>query len=583
MAKDKIKPPIMKVLEETIKNINLNNIESLKTPIKHPNNKIKISTIEDLVHMLKQAKEENEPLPVFFLGAGVSKSGNIPLASEIQKDILEKYSNNPKIKNMDEKNKNYSKLMDCLTPFERNKLLKEYIKDAKINVAHIYLAQLLKEDYIDYILTVNFDNLMVRALALYNEFPPTYDIAILKDLTTTTISKKSVTYLHGQHHGLWLLNTKEEMEKVQETVPNIIHSIKDRPWIFIGYSGEDLIFNHIIKLGRFDKGLYWVGYKDNLPSSKVCNKLLEQVHTNATLIKGHDADSFMFELSKSLGLEQPNIINKPFTMLGEILNNIVDIEKDGVNKRLITVKNNVGESIEKFENDNFNKIKIEIYNLKKNKEFENNKDQILEIEKKVIESTNKELDNLLASLYFEWAEITLNSLEQKIKLYDKAIQLDDNYVAAYCERASAKDNLEKYEEAISDLNKAIELNPNSSTTYYNKGIANSNLKKHEEAILNYSKTIELDLDHIGAYSNRGIANTHLKKYESAILDFNKVIELDPNNALAYGGRGVIKAFSGKYKEAISDYNKEIELNPNDKRAIENRRIAKKKLSQFKNK
>ena len=54
---------------------------------------------------------------------------------------------------------------------------------------------------------------MLRALSLFNEFPSTYDMAILKDLTTTKFKEKSVVFLHGQHHGLWLLNTNEEMEK----------------------------------------------------------------------------------------------------------------------------------------------------------------------------------------------------------------------------------------------------------------------------------------------------------------------------------------------------------------------------------
>ncbi|MFT5748756.1 MAG: hypothetical protein ACI93S_000002 [Ancylomarina sp.] len=85
--------------------------------------------------------------------------------------------------------------MECLLPNQRDKLLKGYIDEAKINVTHIYLAQLLKNGYADYVLTVNFDNLMLRALALFNEFPSTYDMAILKDITTTKFKEKSVVYL----------------------------------------------------------------------------------------------------------------------------------------------------------------------------------------------------------------------------------------------------------------------------------------------------------------------------------------------------------------------------------------------------
>ncbi len=203
---------------------------------------MKTSTIKELAFLIKQAKDENLPQPIIFLGAGASKTGGIPLAGEIVVDILKRYNNNPKISSIKDEDKTYPRLMECLTPFERNKLLKEYVDNAKINVTHIYLAQLLNQGFIDYVLTVNFDNLMLRALALFNDFPPTYDMAILKDLTTTSFKEKSVVYLHGQHHGLWLLNTEEEMSKVNNVIPPILNKIANqRPWIFIGYSGDDPI------------------------------------------------------------------------------------------------------------------------------------------------------------------------------------------------------------------------------------------------------------------------------------------------------------------------------------------------------
>lgn len=206
-------------------------------------NKIKI---EELVYLIKQAKEKDQPQPIFFIGAGASVSRNVPLASEIEKDILSEYSDNPFIKELPVDDRKYANLMECLLPHQRNELLKRYIEKAKINVTHIYLAQLLINGYVDYVLTVNFDNLMLRSLALYNEFPPTYDMAILKELTTTTFEEKSIVYLHGQHHGLWLLNTKEEMAKVKVSARSVFDTIKNkRPWIIIGYSGSDPVFDSI--------------------------------------------------------------------------------------------------------------------------------------------------------------------------------------------------------------------------------------------------------------------------------------------------------------------------------------------------
>ncbi|WP_157091337.1 hypothetical protein [Paenibacillus antarcticus] len=43
--------------------------------------------IEHLAYLLKEAKEKNKPQPIFFLGAGASSSGNVPLTGEIIGDI----------------------------------------------------------------------------------------------------------------------------------------------------------------------------------------------------------------------------------------------------------------------------------------------------------------------------------------------------------------------------------------------------------------------------------------------------------------------------------------------------------------
>jgi hypothetical protein len=94
------------------------------------------ASIEELAYIMREIKKNNEPKPIVFLGAGASVTRNIPQASDIVKDILASHSDNPKVKNLQEKSPNYAQLMECLRPTERNKLLKTYIDEAKINVTH---------------------------------------------------------------------------------------------------------------------------------------------------------------------------------------------------------------------------------------------------------------------------------------------------------------------------------------------------------------------------------------------------------------------------------------------------------------
>ncbi|MGN7411613.1 SIR2 family protein, partial [Paenibacillus sp. SAF-068] len=546
--------------------------------------------IEHLAYLLKKAKQHNKPQPIFFLGAGASRSGNIPLTKEIIKDILKKHPDSPFITELDEEKRTYANLMNCLAPHERNELLKGYIEKAKINVTHIYLAQLLKEGYLDYILTVNFDNLMLRALSMFNMFPSTYDMAILKDLTTTTFKEKSVVYLHGQSHGLWLLNTPEEMGKVKTTIPRIFDSIKNqRPWVFIGYSGEDPIFEHIKKLGRFDNGLYWVTYIDEDPKPEV-EKFISDPHTNGFLIKGYDSDSFMLKLNNELGLAQPRIVDKPFTALAEMLQGIVDIDDkehfQGVKERLEIAKRQVSKAIKQYEDEDAivetNLKEIEIDNLKKElinlnitKDYDFEK--ISRIEEKIKETEDNTLYNLLSGIYSNWG-ITLKRMAQS-------------------QEGEEADAL--YQQAFEKYGKAIEIKPDMHEAYNNWGIALGDLAERKEgeeadglyqqAFEKYQKSVEIKPDKDEAYNNWGSDLGDLAErkegeeadglYQQAFEKYQKAVEIKPDKDKAYqnwgsdlgnlAGRKEGEEADALYQQAFEKYQKAVEIKPDKHDAYHN--------------
>lgn len=531
---------------------------------------MKDSTIEYLAYQIKQAKEQGLPKPIVFLGAGASKTGGIPLAPEIAEDIIRTFPQNPKVAGLPAEKRTYANLMECLTPYERNSLLKGYIDQAKINVTHIYLAQLLKNGYVDYVLTVNFDNLVLRALALYNEFPPTYDMAILKDLTTTNFKEKSVIYLHGQHHGLWLLNTPEEMGKVRELITPILNKITNqRQWIFLGYSGGDPIFDHVVKLGRFDNDLHWVCFLDNDPQENVCKALLDKANTNSFVIKGYDSDSFMLKLNEELDLEQPEIIDKPFTSLKNSLKNIVDIDAHvhfkGVRERLEIVKKQVDSSIAQFEEGNFQINEL----LVKETELDRFKRKIIgeliredfEVEKisTILDEASKfnpaEINSLLSSLYLSWGN----------KIFDQGLATND--------RACYLRSIEKFEEAA-------KLNPKNDSVFYNWGNALIKLAKLTDDEALYHKCIEMyenatrmNSDSAPTFNNWGNALANLAQlktdstlYVESFEKYARAAELKPQDPSTYHNWGsaligLAKLTGDKelFKEAVEKCWRSIEL------------------------
>jgi len=457
---------------------------------------MKTASIEELAYLMKQAKRDESGKPIFFIGAGVSKSGGIPLAKEIVKDLLEKFEDNFRIKSLNGETKTYSRLMSCLTPFERINILKTYINSAKINVPHIYLAQLINEDLIDYVLTVNFDNLLLRALALFNNFPAVYDLTILKDSVSPTHYKKSILYLHGQHHDTWQLTTAKELEKAKEIIPPILSSIKNnRPWVFVGYSGDDPIFDLIAKLGNFDRGLYWVTHFDNLPSEKVSADLLEKNAENAYLVQGYDADAFMLKLNAELELPQPSFIDKPFTSLKNTLENLVDIDNNdnfrGVKERLEIAKKYVNMAQQQFEEENYtvidkvrneietDRVKKQIIDMIINEKF--NPEEIYSIEKSMAFLNNVEIKKLMAALFNHWGIVISKLAKQNndeslfiqgIEKFKKGTELNPENDAAFYNWGSSMFDLaqlrndgEMFEQSVEKYKIATTLNPSRRTRF----------------------------------------------------------------------------------------------------------------------
>src|SRR5262249_45245367 len=141
-----------------------------------------------------------------LLGAGASVKAGIPTAAGFVKIIRRHFPNAyqwaPK--------KTYASCMSELAAGERRGLIGDYVDRAKLNWAHIAIAQLMKSGYIDRVLTTNFDLLVIRACALLGEFPAIYDFAASQVFRAEYVPEKAIFYLHGQRTGFVLIHTDRE-------------------------------------------------------------------------------------------------------------------------------------------------------------------------------------------------------------------------------------------------------------------------------------------------------------------------------------------------------------------------------------
>lgn len=129
-----------------------------------------------------------------------------------------------------------------------------------------------------------------------------------------------------------------------------------------------------------------------------------------------------------------------------------------------------------------------------------------------------------------------------IDLFQKAIDLDPKYAAAYAGMAEAcallyETHDKKYQwiqKAEESSLKALIYDPNSSEAYSALGLVYYNKNLPKEALIAAEKAIAFDPDNFFAYWVRGRLFRVMDRDAEAVLDFNKVLELNSDFHSPYG-------------------------------------------------
>ncbi len=159
--------------------------------------------------------------------------------------------------------------------------------------------------------------------------------------------------------------------------------------------------------------------------------------------------------------------------------------------------------------------------------------------------------------------LNLKEYGKAIDDFTKAIELDPRDTAnVYLSRGICYASQKNYEQGIKDIAKAIEINPKDANAYYNRGLAYAKAGSHGKAIDDFTRSIELDSQRADTYNDRGICYKCINEHEKALDDYARAIQLDPNNPSAYLNRGNCYYDLKQYEKAIEEYTKAIELDKN---------------------
>ena len=153
----------------------------------------------------------------------------------------------------------------------------------------------------------------------------------------------------------------------------------------------------------------------------------------------------------------------------------------------------------------------------------------------------------------------LGHIEESIKVYSQAIELNPDHAFAYNNRGIAYDKKFEINKALENYNKAILLKDDFVEVYFNRGTIFGKKGESDLAIEDFDKAIQLDPQFALAYSHRGNAYEEKNEIERAIKEHSKAITLDPKEPIFYNNRGIAYGIKGKFDLAIKDFDKALEL------------------------
>ena len=166
--------------------------------------------------------------------------------------------------------------------------------------------------------------------------------------------------------------------------------------------------------------------------------------------------------------------------------------------------------------------------------------------------------------------LTKRSVEYAIQLFEKAIELDPRYAAAYAGCSSAYGQMyqwfsreEKYRTKAQELSfKALMYDSNLPEAYAAMGLSYFIWGKFDEAAASSRKAIELDPDDFIAYWTLGRIHFSSGEYEQALAQFQRVIDIKPGFYAAYADLAQTYENLKQRAEADAAESRLLELLPN---------------------
>ncbi|MBI3797686.1 MAG: adenylate/guanylate cyclase domain-containing protein [Deltaproteobacteria bacterium] len=173
--------------------------------------------------------------------------------------------------------------------------------------------------------------------------------------------------------------------------------------------------------------------------------------------------------------------------------------------------------------------------------------------------------SLGAIYWWEWAvqwSQDPQTLEQAFKLAQKAVALDDSLPVARAILSQVYQWKKQHEQAIAEAERAVVLAPNSALCYATLGQILNLAGRPAEAVGLMEKAVRLDPQTFVYLDQLGRAYRLTGRYEEAIATLNKGISVNPNRPGSHAELAVIYSELGREQEARAEVAEILRISPN---------------------
>ena len=357
----------------------------------------RIRQVDDALDKPVKAESKNERKPrfAFFLGAGASSKSKIKVAIDMMKDFKMRIFERDcaRLKTDEEKNewlekqdwyqnsKNiYSSLFDQYDDDRdaRRRYIESLIKKGEPSFGYLVLAYLLKNNYINTILTTNFDDLAYISCVTFTGIRPViYAYGVMASEMRISTTRPKIFKLHGDYLYSELINTEEEVNKLlrdfelETRFPDLVNRLKELTLvdqnmshevnkilneyglIVVGFEGNDKSIRDIFKRIPYGREFIWCYWKPNPPNQEVL-KLIQEKNGKLVAIDGFD--EMMSEIENVIPLYEDTLIDDiaaQKTKIRELISNFRRDYTENIVKDIAEKASTVEESTQKKAKENW--------------------------------------------------------------------------------------------------------------------------------------------------------------------------------------------------------------------------------------